>query len=196
MHDALHIRDTLAQLLDPLGLARQLLCIRDEYDHNLACHNADTCHYMTQHAAVCILIIWLNVQLLRKLLNDCDYLIIEILLNKAIVHIDNTVTALRIKASDKLTVICRKSNRYRCFIAIPPRITHAYRVMHDHASTVISTCMWVKRIIISSFTCNCFLRYIQLPDPRKAVDHMLPLPLQLRFIIEMLQLTSAALRID
>src|SRR5690606_18961088 len=104
--------------------------------------------------------------------------------------------ALRIKASDKLTVICRKSNRYRCFIAIPPRITHAYRVMHDHASTVISTCMWVKRIIISSFTCNCFLRYIQLPDPRKAVDHMLPLPLQLRFIIEMLQLTSAALRID
>ena len=86
--DADDMRQALAQGLDKLFLARQLLGDGDDDDHELAVL-ADTADDMTQDAGVAVLIVDRNAQFGDDLAHGVDDLIVAFLLDVAVVCVDD-----------------------------------------------------------------------------------------------------------
>lgn len=86
--DADDMRQALAQGLDEIFLARQLLRGGDDDDHELAVL-ADTADDMAQDAGVAVLIVDRNAQFGDDLAHDVDDLIVAFLLDVAVVRVDD-----------------------------------------------------------------------------------------------------------
>ena len=86
--DADDVRQALAQGLDELFLARQLLRGGDDDDHELAVL-ADTADDMAQDAGVAVLIVDRDAQFGDDLAHGVDDLIVAFLLDVAVMRVDD-----------------------------------------------------------------------------------------------------------
>ena len=165
--DADDVRQALAQGLDELLLARQLLGGSDDDDHELAVL-ADTADDMAQDAGVAVLIVDRDAQFGDDLAHGIDDLVVALFLDVAVTRVDDLVRALRKAADDGLALAAAYGELH--LVAVIPRALRAERRLD-------------KEVLLTA-------------DARDGIDDLLALGLELGHVVEVLELAAAALLVD
>ena len=165
--DADDVRQALAQGLDKLFLARQLLRGRDDDDHELALL-ADAADDMAQHARVAVLIVDGDAQLCDDIAHGIDDLVVALFLDVAVTRVDDLVRALREAADDGLALAAAYGELH--LVAVIPRALRAERRLDEE-------------VLLAA-------------NARDGIDDLLALGLELSHVVEVLELAAAALLVD
>ena len=165
--DADDMRQALAQGLDELFLARQLLRGRNDDDHEIALL-ADAADDMAQDAGVAVFVVDGNAQFCDDIAHGVDDLVVAFLLDAAVARVDDIMAALR-EASDDGPAL-DAANRELHLVAVVPRALGTDGRLDEEV----------------------FLA----ADARDGVDDLLTLGLELSHVVEVLELAAAALLVD
>lgn len=165
--DADDMRQALAQGLDELFLARQLLRGRNDDDHEIALL-ADAADNMAQDAGVAVFVVDGNAQFCDDIAHGVDDLVVAFLLDAAVARVDDIMAALR-EASDDGPAL-DAANRELHLVAVVPRALGTDGRLDEE-------------VLLAA-------------DARDGVYDLLTLCLELSHVVEVLELAAAALLVD